>query len=406
MDGTSETAHAFVSLVDLLRHRASEAPERLLFSFLADSESAAASTITRSELDHHVRIVAGRLRDRGYAGQPVLLLYPPGIEFIVAFFGCLYAGVIAVPTYLPRLNRPMTRLRSIIKDAGPIAVLTCQSQRVNASRWAEGAPELKGLAVMISDDRIADAAADDENWSHSGLDVESLAFLQYTSGSTAEPKGVMITHGNLLNNSSSIQNCFNSTPDSRGVFWLPLFHDMGLIGGVIQTIYCGGSSTLLSPVGFLQRPLRWLETISRTGATISGGPNFAYDLCVEKSTPSQRAELDLSRWRVAFNGAEPVRAETLDRFATAFAPAGFRPDAFLPCYGLAEATLLVSGEKASSTPLTLSVDTPALAQGMIANSAGGDTRQVSRRQRYSCPQPDCGDRRPHDPNALPRQSGW
>ena len=203
------------------------------------------------------------------------------------------------------------------------------------------------------------------------FDQDSLAFLQYTSGSTATPKGVMITHGNLLHNSSLIQTCFESTPDSRGVFWLPLFHDMGLIGGVIQTIYCGGSSTLLSPVAFLQRPLRWLETISRCGATISGGPNFAYDLCVEKSTPSQRAALDLSRWRVAFNGAEPIRAETLDRFAAAFAPAGFRREAFLPCYGLAEATLLVSGNKAGSPPVTLSVDPSALAQGEIAEPPPG-----------------------------------
>ena len=185
-----------------------------------------------------------------------------------------------------------------------------------------------------------------ERWKDPGAPGDSLAFLQYTSGSTAAPKGVMITHGNLLENSARIQASFGSTAESRGVFWLPLFHDMGLIGGVIQTIYCGGSSTLISPVSFLQRPLRWLQAISRDGATISGAPNFAYDLCVEKTTTEQRSELDLSRWRVAFNGAEPVRPDTLDRFAHAFAPAGFRREAFLPCYGLAEATLLVSGSPA------------------------------------------------------------
>ncbi len=187
---------------------------------------------------------------------------------------------------------------------------------------------------------------DDEaagRWVDPGVTPDALAFLQYTSGSTAAPKGVMIGHGNLMANSARIQAVFGSVPGERGVFWLPLFHDMGLIGGVIQTLHCGGASTLLSPVAFLQRPLRWLEAISRTGATISGGPNFAYDLCVEKTTPEQRAALDLIRWQVAFNGAEPIRAETLERFAEAFAPAGFRPEAFLPCYGLAEATLLVSG---------------------------------------------------------------
>ena len=182
---------------------------------------------------------------------------------------------------------------------------------------------------------------------------ETLAFLQYTSGSTSLPKGVMITHGNLLHNSALIRDCFDSSPESRGVFWLPLFHDMGLIGGVIQTLYCGGASTLFSPVSFVQRPIRWLQTISDTKAMISGAPNFAYELCVEKTTPEQRALLDLSSWRVAFNGAEPIRPETLDRFADAFAPAGFRREAFLPCYGLAEATLLVSGGPAGQPPAVL-----------------------------------------------------
>ena len=205
-------------------------------------------------------------------------------------------------------------------------------------------------------------------WIDPGATNGTLAFLQYTSGSTATPKGVMITHGNLLDNSARIQASFDSTPESRGVFWLPLFHDMGLIGGVIQTVYCGGSSTLFSPVSFLQRPLRWLQAISRTGATISGGPDFAYDLCVEKTTPEQRAGLDLSRWRVALNGAEPVRPETLDRFALAFAPAGFRREAFLPCYGLAEATLLVSGNPSGNPPVVLSLDADALGRGKVALS--------------------------------------
>ena len=178
----------------------------------------------------------------------------------------------------------------------------------------------------------------------------------------------MITHANLLENSARIQASFGSTAESRGVFWLPLFHDMGLIGGVIQTIYCGGSSTLISPVSFLQRPLRWLQAISRTGATISGAPNFAYDLCVEKTTTEQRSQLDLSRWSVAFNGAEPVRPDTLDRFAHAFAPAGFRREAFLPCYGLAEATLLVSGSAPGRSPVVLSVDAAALGRDEIAET--------------------------------------
>ena len=178
----------------------------------------------------------------------------------------------------------------------------------------------------------------------------------------------MITHGNLLHNSSLIHGAFGSVAEARGVFWLPMFHDMGLIGGVIQTLYCGGSSTLLSPVSFIQRPIRWLEAISRTGATISGAPNFAYELCIEKATPEQRAGLDLSSWRVAFNGAEPVRAETLDRFTEVFEPAGFRRESFLPCYGLAEATLLVSAGPRGNPTIILPVDGDALERGEVAEA--------------------------------------
>jgi acyl-CoA synthetase (AMP-forming)/AMP-acid ligase II len=335
------------TLIELLQRRADEQPERHAFSFLADGEGEAEARLSYGELDRRARALGARLRALGLAGERALLLYPPGLEFIAAFFGCLYAGAVAVPAYPPRANRPMTRLRSIAADARPRAVLTTAGQWPDADKWSAGVPELQGLARLATD-----APADDwdRRWRDPGAGGQTLAFLQYTSGSTATPKGVMITHGNLLANSATIRACFASTAESRGVFWLPLFHDMGLIGGVLQTLYCGGSSTLLSPVAFLQRPLRWLQAISRTGATISGGPNFAYDLCVRKVTPEQRATLDLSRWHVAFNGAEPIRAETLERFAEAFAPCGFRREAFLPCYGLAEATLLVSGGPPGAPP--------------------------------------------------------
>ncbi len=219
---------------------------------------------------------------------------------------------------------------------------------------------------LLTDERADELDDLAGRWSDPGAQRDTLAILQYTSGSTTTPRGVMITHGNLLHNSSLIHDAFGSVPEARGVFWLPLFHDMGLIGGVIQTLYCGGSSTLLSPVSFIQRPIRWLQAISRTGATISGAPNFAYELCVEKTTPEQRADLNLSSWRVAFNGAEPIRAETLDRFAEVFAPAGFRRESFLPCYGLAEATLLVSGGPRGCPAVILPVDGKALGRGEVA----------------------------------------
>ena len=258
-------------------------------------------------------------------------------------------------------------------------------------------PELRGVHRLVTDDEAGDLDELAERWIDPGARPDTLAFLQYTSGSTAAPKGVMITHGNLLHNSALIQASFGSSPESRGVFWLPLFHDMGLIGGVIQTLYCGGSSTLFSPVSFLQRPIRWLQAISRTGATISGAPNFAYDLCVEKTTPEQRAGLDLSCWRVAFNGAEPIRPETLDRFADAFAPAGFRREAFLPCYGLAEATLLVSGgpragrpSSSRSTPRPSGAARSSRPAPSRAGQAAGRQRQRRRRpsrRRSSIPRP-------------------
>ncbi len=361
------------SLVALLARRAGEDPTAELFSFLPAGDASGPIVLNRGDLDRRARALAVRLQARGLAGGRALLLYPPGLEFLVAFFGCLYARVVAVPAYPPRPNRPMGRMMSIVDDARPAAVLTCAPLRADSARWAAGIPGLDGVEVLYSDEE----GGSHGDWIDPGATGDTLAFLQYTSGSTAAPKGVMITHGNLLANSACIRAVFGSAPGERGVFWLPLFHDMGLIGGVIQTLYCGGASTLLSPVSFLQRPLRWLEAIGRTGATISGAPNFAYDLCVETTTPEQRAALDLGRWRVAFNGAEPIRAETLERFAEAFAPAGFRPEAFLPCYGLAEATLLVSGDPTGRRPSVLSIDSEALGRGEVAASSGRSARVVS-----------------------------
>ena len=364
-----DTSTEWISLVELLRRRAEQEPDKGLFAFLPNGEDGGAITLTCAELDRRARALAARLQGLGLTGQRALLLYPPGLGFVEAFCGCLYAGVVAVPAYPPRVNRPMTRLQSIVCDAHPSVVLTCALQSKDALRWESGVPELRGVHKLITDGEGEDLDELAGRWSDPGARPDTLAFLQYTSGSTATPKGVMITHGNLLENSSRIQVYFGATPMSCGVFWLPLFHDMGLIGGVIQTIYCGGSSTLFSPVHFLHRPIRWLQAISRTRATISGAPNFAYELCVERTTPEERAGLDLSCWRVAFNGAETVRPETLDRFARAFAPAGFRREAFLPCYGLAEATLLVSGGPSGSPPVVLTVDAEALGRGEVAESS-------------------------------------
>ncbi|MGO9462606.1 MAG: amino acid adenylation domain-containing protein, partial [Isosphaeraceae bacterium] len=364
------------TLIDVLHFRASAQPEKRVFSFRAHlGDSVEDVHLDFAALERLAHSVGGRLQELGLEGERALLLYPPGLEFVAAFLGCLSAGVIAVPTPLPRPNRPAERLRAIIEDARPRVVLTTAAVAADRARWSAQTPELAELDWVASD-VIGEKLAG--RWRDPGVVPETLAFLQYTSGSTDEPKGVMVTHGNLLHNSAVIASSFRSTPESRGVIWLPFHHDMGLIGGVLQTIYCGGATLLLSPVAFLQEPIRWLEAISQTGATVSGGPNFAYDLCVRKITAGQCAGLDLSRWSVAFSGAEPVRAATLDRFALAFARCGFRREAFLPCYGLAEATLMVTGRSEVGPPSILPVDAAGLEQNRVrlARDAGPKARAL------------------------------
>jgi amino acid adenylation domain-containing protein len=355
-------AHA--TLIELLRSRTALHPEKRAYTFLLDGDLEEVQ-LSYSDLDRRAQAIGALLQHHGATGERVLLLYPPGLDYLAAFFGCLYAGAIAVPAYPPnpaRFERTLPRLRTIVGDARPSIALTTTPILAVADRLAAQAPEF-GPVQWHATDTLADELAAD--WREPAIDGATLAFLQYTSGSTATPKGVMLTHRNLLHNSSLIQQGFRTTPESRGVFWLPFYHDMGLIGGLIQPIYCGGTSMLMSPVNFLQRPLRWLQAISRFQATISGGPNFAYDLCVRKITPEQREQLDLSSWQVAFNGAEPIRADTLNRFAEAFSPCGFRREAFYPCYGLAEATLLVSGVAPEAAPLLGAFDASALERRQV-----------------------------------------
>jgi len=324
-------------LTELLISRAVEAPDHWAYLFLAEGE-VEAGRLTWRELDERARSVAATLRESCAPGVRALLLFPPGLDFVVSFFGCLYAGVVAVPAYPPRPRRDDPRLRSVARDSSPAVVLTTSSLLAGAAQLIERTPELAEVRWLAADALPAAGA-----WEGAALRPEDLAFLQYTSGSTASPKGVMVSHGNLAHNERMIQAAFGQDEESVVVGWLPLYHDMGLIGNVLQPLWSGGRCVLMAPAAFLQRPRRWLEAIDRYRATTSGGPNFAYDLCARRIGPAEREGLDLSSWRVAFNGAEPVRAETLERFAAAFAPCGFRRQAFFPCYGLAEATLLAAG---------------------------------------------------------------
>ncbi|MBN9681067.1 MULTISPECIES: non-ribosomal peptide synthetase [unclassified Corallococcus] len=339
------------SLIELLRLRSAEAPGHQGYTFLVDGESEEAA-LTYGEFDRQARAIGAWLQANGARGERALLLFPPGNEYLTAFFGCLYAGVVAVPAYPPdvtRLNRSLPRLEAMVRDARARFVLTTEMIHGMAGMLFEQAPELAGLTWVATD---ALAPGLEDGWKDPGVTGDALAFLQYTSGSTGSPKGVMLTHRNLLANLALIHRAFGHSRDSKGVIWLPPYHDMGLIGGLLQPLYGGFPVVLMSPIAFLQRPFRWLQAVSRYGATTSGGPNFAYDLCVRKVSAEERATLDLSRWKVAFNGAEPIRPETLERFHEAFAPQGFRREAFYPCYGLAESTLIVTGHALGTAPVT------------------------------------------------------
>jgi acyl-CoA synthetase (AMP-forming)/AMP-acid ligase II/7-keto-8-aminopelargonate synthetase-like enzyme/acyl carrier protein len=356
------------TLVDLLRWRASRQPKRRAYTFLADGETEDSSA-NHEELDQQARAIAARLQNLGVAGgERALLFYPPGLEYVAAFLGCLYAGVVAVPAYPPRLNRPISRLRAMAADSKATVALTTTHILSNLERRLAHAPEMKSLRWLATDD-----GEDPEGeWRRPEVGGDTLALLQYTSGSTVAPKGVMVTHSNLLHNLATIYHGLGYTPDSQMVSWLPPYHDMGLIGGVLEPLYGGFPAALMPPVSFLQRPLGWLRTISRLGADTGGGPNFAFDLCCSKVTPEERATLDLSSWTVAFSGAEPIRQETLERFATTFAPCGFRWEAFYPTYGLAEATLIVSGGSNMAPPVVLSVEGAELERNRVVVVPAGD----------------------------------
>jgi acyl-CoA synthetase (AMP-forming)/AMP-acid ligase II/acyl carrier protein len=339
----------FRTVAGLLQQQCRQYGKKLAFRYLLDGKSDPVE-VTYESLDRQARRIASQLRARCQAGDRALLVYPPGLEFIAGFFGCIYSGTLAVPVLPPRPFRQSARVEAIVRHAQPSVVLSTRDLQSRASRQLAQVPELLALPWLVTD-----ASSDGANgeWSDWEPDESDIAFLQYTSGSTGQPKGVMVSHRNLLHNLAAIQRAYGTQHDGHGVCWLPLYHDMGLIGGVLETLYAGGASTLLSPVAVMQNPLLWLQTISETRASFSGGPDFAYHLCCGKIGKEDRADLDLSCWKVAYTGAEPVRATTIDQFCETFGPCGFRREAFLPCYGLAEATLMVSSGDASQAPIQL-----------------------------------------------------
>jgi acyl-CoA synthetase (AMP-forming)/AMP-acid ligase II/alkylation response protein AidB-like acyl-CoA dehydrogenase/acyl carrier protein len=329
------------TLIDVLQLQAQKQGNSTGFYFLQAKESL---KLSYGDLDRQAKAIATHLQARYSQGERILLMYQPSLELIAGIMGCMYAGAIAVPVYPPRRNRNLNRLMAIAQDAQASGILTTVAQKL--SLLAEDAIALP----IIATDGISGELA--ESWQTPTIDANSIALLQYTSGSTGKPKGVMLTHGNLLHNLAQIYHCFAHDQTSHVVSWLPPYHDMGLIGGIFQPLYGGFPVTLMAPVSFLQKPIRWLQTISQSRATTSGAPNFAYEMCLNIS-PDDCQNLDLSSWELAFTGAEPIRAQTLEKFVTTFAPYGFRKSAFYACYGLAEATLFVTGGRKGKAPKTI-----------------------------------------------------
>jgi acyl-CoA synthetase (AMP-forming)/AMP-acid ligase II len=387
-----------MTLGDLLAARARTEPARLAYAWLANGRHVAAE-LTYGELDAKARAMGALLVETAEPGARALLLYPPGLDFVVAFFGCLYAGIVAVPVYPPdprRLDRSLERLTATAADARPTLVVTTDEIRALARELAPALPLPRRWVTSES------AQAGRLAWTRPAIDPAALAFLQYTSGSTRVPRGVMVTHRNLMENLDVMCRVFRCSPASVCVSWLPTFHDMGLIGAVLEPVYAGFPSYLMSPATFLERPVRWLEAIATYRATVAPAPNFAYDLCVRRTTGAERASLALDAWAIALNGAEPVRADTLARFTEAFAPCGFRAAAFAPAYGLAEATLCVSGKHDVVEPGVMEVSRAMLER--CTGEATGDVRSVVSTGRVATPNEvvivDPATRRPCPPDGV------
>src|SRR6185295_254918 len=362
------SAERWGSLVAAARRRAEASSGKVLFTAL--EPGGPQGSLTAADLDRRSRGLASTLQEQFPRGARVVLLLPPGLDYVVAYWACLYAGVIPVPAYPPdpgQLDRTLPRLGSILRDCAAAALLTTEAIRELAGPIFRERLEIADVRWVATEE-----AGDPERWKEPGLRREDLAFLQYTSGSTREPAGVMLSHGNILDNMAMVTSRFElDRGEISGVFWLPPYHDMGLFGSVVLPVLAGFSVFLMSPLDFLRDPLWWLRIVSEHRLMGTGGPNFAYDLCVRKSTPEVKASLDLSSWTIAFSGAEPVRAATLARFAAEFAPCGFKPNAFLPCYGLAEATVMVSASARGAPPVVRRFDERALGQRSVAPAPDG-----------------------------------
>lgn len=348
-----------MTFVHYLLRRAAEHPDDPALVFMPDGETVA-STTTLGGLMRRAAAVAQYIREQGYGRQPVMLIYPPGPDYIVSLVGALWAGATVVPAY-PPTRRSRARFQAIVESCGARVVLCDQPSSVDSIDVFDA----KQLAeVEIDTGPEVDVGSDD------------VAILQYTSGSTGTPKGVRITHRNLVANQTALGEVCVEPPGSVSVSWLPPYHDMGLIGSILASLFRGYTNVFMPPMAFMERPLRWLEAISRFRGALTAAPDFAYRICAETATPDDVAGLDLSTWAIALNGAEPVRATTIERFCEVFAPAGFRRQTFVPCYGLAESTLYVTGVAPAEPPRLITVSDASLEQGRLRVTGDGRRRLV------------------------------
>lgn len=353
------------TLSDILRWRAENQAKRIAYTYLIDGENQELH-LTYAELDEKARSLAALLQIMGMKGQRALLLFPAGLEFISAFFACLYAGVIAVPAYPPRLHRSMERINIIAEDSEPGVIITVASLLPRIKTMFASNGRLNSIPILNIEDTPQELV---QKWQRLEFDVDSLAFLQFTSGTTGIPKGVKVTHENILSNESIIYENFKHQEDSVIIGWLPFYHDMGLIGNILQPLYGGMRCVLMSPIAFLQKPIRWLQAITKYKGTTSGGNSLAYDLCVNKTDAEQQTGLNLSTWTLAFIGADSIQSSTLERFAAIFKPFGFQRHAFYPCYGLAEATLFVTGGPKNHLFQSISAEPAELQKDRIVKSS-------------------------------------
>jgi acyl-CoA synthetase (AMP-forming)/AMP-acid ligase II len=361
---------AAATLVELLQERVSTCGDSFAYTFLEDGEQIG-ERVTYAQLAQRSQHLAAHLQQRFAPGDRLLLLYPSCIEYMVAFFACLCAGLIAVPLFPPRGTKRNLRLEAIARDCSPRGAMTTSKWLTQMDAVLKASEGLASVELLCSDALPVDVGS----WREPRIEPMTTAFLQYTSGSTGLPKGVVVNHSNVLHNEFMIASCFEAHSQSDIVTWLPIYHDMGLIGNLLQSFWLGSQSIFMAPVAFLQRPARWLRAISQFGARVSGGPNFAYDLCVDKIQPAQREALDLSRWAVAFNGAEPVRRSTLERFAAEFGSVGFKKSAFLPCYGMAESTLIAAGGAVHADPIYVQADKAELGNGRVIQAKDAQSGQ-------------------------------